>query len=158
MESQEGYVRYKQKNETRWTARISEVLLTREEIQKMRFQGYEFEKDYSLIPDLVIPEPPKELEYKKIKKSEMREDCVYVLCPDKKCGMFWHKDFFACEGHCPKEDKQDLLVICKDCDNILHLGSNHSSFQRLDHKCRGIGCKFRLRSSSNFKLIYDVPE
>jgi len=158
MDPEEGYVRYHNKGEDHWTGQISEPLLTPRRIQIMRFQGYEFEKDYSSIPNLEIPKPPKKLPRGITKKSQMSEDITYVLCPDRTCGLFWEKDFFACEGHCPRKSEEKLVVICKDCNNLLVLPANHSAMQRLDHKCQGIGCRFRLRSSSHNQLIYKLPK
>ena len=159
MERKKGYERYKEKGNESWNCSISESLLTPEKIKIMRFQGYEFEKDYSHIPNLEIPKPPKNLNYKPIKKSEMTEDTTYILCPDKKCGLFWYEPFFACEGSCPKKDLEKLVVICKDCDKLLVLDSDHSAFCRLDHNCNEHNsCKFRLRKSTNHILIYALPK
>jgi len=158
MEAREGYVRYKKKGKPYWDGSMPESHLNKEEIQIMRFQGYEFEKDYSHIPDFKIPKPPKNIKYKPIKKSEMSEDVTYILCPDKNCGLFWYEPFFACEHHCPKKNLEKKVLICKDCDKLLVLESDHSSMQRIDHECKGIGCKFRLRNSCNHRIIYSLPK
>jgi hypothetical protein len=158
MEPKEGYVRYRNKKEDHWTGLISESLLLPRKIQIMRFQGYEFEKDYSHIPPLEIPSPPRGIKVRNLDTSNMQEDTTYVVCPDRTCGLFWENDIGGvCENHCPKKDKRKLVVVCHDCESLLVLPDNHSCMQRLDHDCKNMGCKFRLRSHT-LQLMYKMPK
>lgn len=159
MEPKEGYVRYRKKGEDNWNGLMQESLLTPRAIQVMRFQGYEFEKDYSHIPPLEIPRAPKGLKLEKLSTENMQEDTTYVVCPDRRCGLFWEPDLGgACEHYCPHQAKRKLVLVCHDCESLLVLHEGHSSMQRIDHDCSKGGCKFRLRGSNPLQITYKMPK
>lgn len=159
MEAKPGYVRYREKGEDNWNGLMQESVLNPRKIQVMRFQGYEFEKDYSHIPPLEIPKAPSGIKTEKLSTSNMREDITYVVCPDRKCGLFWEPDLGdVCECYCPHKAKRKLVLVCHDCESLLVLREGHSSMQRIDHDCSGGSCKFRLRGSNTLQLTYKMPE
>jgi len=158
MEQKKGQVRYRTRGETNWSGRMPDSLLTPETVQIRRFQGYEFEKDFSHIPDLQIPKPPKDFHYKQPKKSELKKDITYILCPDKKCGLFWHESFFACEYNCPKKDLEKKVMVCGCCMDTIVLESNYSLMRSVRHNCKDGKNPLLFRSSRHYEIIYKLPK
>lgn len=160
MEKLEGYVRYKGKKDSVWTGRISKDYLTTEMIQVMRFEGNIFEEDFSYIHDLEIPPPPKTRSLRRLKKSELEQDVNYILCPDKKCGLFWDPRFrMACESYCPQKEKMEKMVACGNCGEPIYLGSEHSTLQTVHHLCKdGRNSINFTRMRGNYKIIYKRPK
>ena len=157
MEPRIGYVRYKRKEEQNWTGEISEELLTPKEIQIKRFQGYIFEKDYSSVPDLKIPKPPKTFKYQTLKNSDLETGVTYILCPNKKCGLFWLDSFFACSHYCPKQKEQKKMVACTRCKKPIVLPGDSCCMERIDHTCKDGWTPLQFQSGSKFRIIYDLP-
>jgi hypothetical protein len=58
-------------------------------------------------------------------------DCVYHLCPDRKCGGFEAPKFLC--PRCPKKAKR--AVICWNCKATIVVAHDYSSFCRVDCKC-----------------------
>jgi hypothetical protein len=160
MERKEVYVRYKSQDENHWTGSISRELLTVRRIQEMRFQGYEFEEDLSKVPDLNIPKPPKRFKYKPLKKSELLPDFTYILCPDKKCGLFWYRlevNTLPCERDCPKKDLEKKIVACPYCKDIIIIAGDDSTLRGVSHM-HDDGSTPEIFRKRRYKIIYDMPE
>jgi hypothetical protein len=159
---EEGYTRYRLKDEDYWCGSMSSSLLTPEKIQVMRFQGYIFDADFSNISDLKITSPPKEAKkMPRLKKSELEENVNYILCPDKKCGLFWDERFerIACESNCPYQDKMQKMVVCSACKEPIYLLGDNHPFQRVEHiDCpSGHNTMMFTRMSPKYRLIYQKP-
>jgi len=159
--AKEGYTRYRLKNEDYWSGRMSSSLLTTDQIQVMRFQGYIFEKDFSNIPNLEVKKPPK-IKIKRLKKSELELDANYYLCPDKTCGLFYDEKFSTppCEHYCPQKDKLEKMIVCPSCKEPMYLPGNHSSWERVQHAGCPSGHETLVwtRMSTKCQLIYQKPK
>lgn len=94
-----------------------------------------------------------------MKRSEMRDDTTYILCPDKSCKLFFEPDCtIPCESECPKESEMKKLVLCS-CGEIVVLDGDHFSVLRVDHNCaNGNTASNFCRMSGKYHLIYEVPE
>ncbi len=162
MEKEEGYVRYRGKGEEKWTGRIQKDLLTPEKIQLWRFMGDIFEEDFSNIPELEIPKPPKNRGKTIMKKSELEDGVNYIICPDKKCGLFWDERFGegrACESYCPKKEKMEKMIICHNCNEPIYLEPNHFMLKRVDHHCKdGRNPSMFTRMNGIYHLLYKRPK
>jgi hypothetical protein len=160
MEKKEGHVRYKHKRDSDWTGNVARDILTNEQIQLRRFMGDIFEEDFSYIPELVIPSPPKERGKTKLKKSELEKDVNYILCPDKSCGLFWDERFkMACESYCPQKEKMEKMIVCHNCKEPIYLPHNHSSLCRVDHLCEDKRTPAMFtRMSGKYHLLYQKPK
>lgn len=158
---QEGYVRYRSKEASCWNGRMSRNLLTPEMVQVMRFQGYVFEEEFSDIPDLEIKQPPENVNIRRLKKSELELDVNYILCPDRKCGLFYDEKFpsVACESYCPNKDKMQKMIVCPNCREPIYLPGNHSPAQRVQHEdCpSGVSPLIWTRMSNKYRILYGKP-
>ena len=96
-----------------------------------------------------------------MKISEMDEDIVYFLCPDKKCKLFWDTShhIVPCQHDCPNQDKLIKLIICHGCQGLIELSGNHHRFYRVDHICpNGNHASNFQRMSSEYHLLYKKPK
>ena len=160
MEKKEGYVRYKHKKDSDWIGRVLRDTLTLEKIQLWRFMGDIFEEDFSHVPDLVIPKPPKDRGKTRLKKSELEKDVNYILCPNKSCGLFWDERFTkACESHCPKKEKMEKMIACNNCNEPIYLPQDHMTSCTVNHKCGdGYNPLMFTRMSGKYHLLYQKPK
>ncbi len=154
-----GHVRYKKFGERDWNGSISRSRLTDDEIKVMRFQGYIFEEDFSYIPPLEIPNPPKSIKVKSLKKCELVEKATYYICPNKKCGLFWDKRFKGCpcEHHCPSGEKLEKMMVCSSCKEPIYLPEDHNITRRVSHTCKDGKSPFLLRDYSISVILYERP-
>jgi len=156
MEEKEGYVLYRDKGSDSWDGRMLRSLLTDEKVKVMRFQGQEFKEDFSHIPEFEIPKPPEGFKPKRLKKSELEAEVNYILCPDKKCGLFWDERInWACESYCPKKSLEKKIISCTLCKEMIVLPGDHNWMQNVSCKC---GALHFTRMSGKYKLIYDIPK
>ena len=89
-----------------------------------------------------------------IKKSDMKEDITYILCPDPSCQLFFKPDCMVpCENNCPKQDEMKKLILCK-CGEIVELPGEHGWMFRVDCEC---GASLFDRMSGKYQLIYERP-
>lgn len=101
-------------------------------------------------------EPPK------LKISQLEEDVIYWLCPDKTCEIFFDDayNYAPCRHHCPKLDELITIIKCGICKDAVELPGTYSPWQRVDHNCyrnnnRGVGSTFI--SGKKYGLLYDKP-
>ena len=95
-----------------------------------------------------------------IKRSDMKEDFNYILCPDPKCDLFYTSDPLTCEhGGCPHEEDMRKIIICGNCGEPIVLPGDHHFFRRVDHDCADgrHPCMF-TRMSGKYRLIYGIDE
>ena len=95
-----------------------------------------------------------------IKKSEMKEDVNYILCPDKKCKLFFTSVPFACEhGGCPRVEEMRKVIVCGNCGEPILLPGDHHFFRRVDHNCAdGRTPGMFTRMSGKYRLIYGIED
>jgi hypothetical protein len=95
-----------------------------------------------------------------MKKAEMKENVTYVICPKKTCRLFWDVTGpIPCEGHCPHEDKQKLVILCHNCEEMIVLPGGTHIFVRIDHQCKGQGgVASNFRMSGVYHLLYKIPK
>ena len=94
-----------------------------------------------------------------IKKSEMKTDITYILCPDENCDIFFNEKKH-CTSDCPHPDKARQLDYCGVCNNFYENEINFSLWQRKDHRCNHhglewIGSKFY---TGKWILIHEYPK
>jgi len=102
-------------------------------------------------------EPPK------LKISQLEEDVIYWLCPDKNCDIFFDDtyNYAPCNIHCPKLDELTTIVKCAVCKDAVELPGTYIPWQRVDHKCNrdqnnmGVGSTFI--TGHKYYLIYKKP-
>ena len=102
-------------------------------------------------------EPPK------LKISQLEEDIIYLLCPNKTCNIFFDDSYkyTPCNHHCPMPDKLLKIVKCKICKDMIELPETYNSWQRIDHACKkydkfnGVGSSFI--SGELYCIIYEKP-
>lgn len=95
-----------------------------------------------------------------MKKSEMEIGTTYIICPDRKCKLFWDTSRWCpCDGDCPHEDKLKLVIICHGCGKMIILPGDHCSWCRIDHNCsgKGGGCCSNFRMDNKYHLLYKMP-
>jgi hypothetical protein len=100
---------------------------------------------------------PKDLDYTRIKKSEMEKGVTYLLCPDKTCDGFWQEESFPCEYNCPYVKSLKKILFMGEEEKLVILPGDHSCMERVNWTDR-LGRKpFTLRNSNNHRLIYEMP-
>ena len=95
-----------------------------------------------------------------MKISEMDDDTTYLLCPDKKCKLFWDEtQRMPCEDNCPRQDKLIKMIICRGCHGLIELPGNHHMICRVDHNCPdGRRVSNFHRMSGKYNLLYKKPK
>jgi hypothetical protein len=94
-----------------------------------------------------------------IKKSEMKDDVNYILCPDKKCGLFYTSQPLACEHGCPNITWMYKIIICGNCKEPILLPGDHHFFRRVEHDCKdGRHPWMFSRMSGKYQLIYGISD
>ena len=89
------------------------------------------------------------------KKSDMKEDITYILCPDPSCQLFFKPDCnIPCENNCPKQGEMKKIVFCR-CGRVIVLNGHHCWMQRVD--CNDCGASLFFRMSGKYQLIYERP-
>ena len=84
-------------------------------------------------------------------------DSTYVICPDRACRLFWDATRpCPCDGACPQEDKQKLMVLCAECKEPVYVGAGSRRYCRVDH-AHGDGsvASTFARLSGKYFLLYD---
>ncbi len=93
-----------------------------------------------------------------MKASELKDDVTYIICPEKSCRLFEVRGpERSCDGKCPFQEKQKLVVGC-DCGGMVVLPGGHKSWYRVDHPHPegGVGSTF-ARMSGKYFLLYKLP-
>lgn len=53
---------------------------------------------------------------------KLEKNVTYIICPEKSCTLFWEATGpCPCDGSCPYQEKQKLLIICGGCNEIILL-------------------------------------
>ncbi|KKR41210.1 MAG: hypothetical protein UT75_C0001G0114 [Candidatus Yanofskybacteria bacterium GW2011_GWE2_40_11] len=85
----------------------------------------------------------------------MKPGVTYIICPDKKCKLFWEPSVLVpCDGHCPRQSEQKLVIICRACEQNIVLDGGHFKIRRVDCKCGGSNFG---RMSGKYHLLYKLP-
>ncbi len=93
-----------------------------------------------------------------MKVSELKSRVTYILCPDKTCRLFWQTDGpFPCEGHCPHEAKQKLIIRCHNCDGMIILDGGHCILCNIPHDCPNGDRPICFRMDHAYHLLYELP-
>ncbi len=84
----------------------------------------------------------------------------YIICPDKKCGLFWDDRFrMACEGDCPKKEQMEKMIVCYNCSEPIYLRHDHSTLQNASHSCKdGHSPVMFTRMRGKYPIIYQHPK
>ena|SRR3989338_4953465 len=95
-----------------------------------------------------------------MRKDEMEVGVTYIICPEKKCKLFFDTTRLCpCDGSCPFQAKQKLAIVCHSCGGIIVLDGGHSMIVRIDHRCfDGDGLAFNFRMSGLYRLLYSIPK
>ncbi|MGV8086725.1 MAG: hypothetical protein ACP5N1_03775 [Candidatus Woesearchaeota archaeon] len=102
-------------------------------------------------------------EPKRLKVSQLEEDVIYWLCPDKKCDIFFDDkyNYAPCRYHCPKLDDLVTYVKCAVCKDAVKLPGTYTPWQRVDHKCDKYKNDTCVASTfitgDKYSLIYETP-
>lgn len=92
-------------------------------------------------------------------EAEMDTDTTYIICPEKSCRLFWDTSQpVACDGHCPYQDRQQLIIICSACGEMVTLPEGHHVAQRIDHQCPDGSTGMSFRMGRKYELMYEVPQ
>lgn len=95
-----------------------------------------------------------------IKKTDMKPDVTYLLCPDKSCKLFWDTTRrIPCEADCPKQDELVKIIQCSGCYEPIELSGDHHVFRRVEHfhEDETISWTFK-RMSGKYQLLYERPK
>ncbi|MDD3101715.1 MAG: hypothetical protein PHE59_01040 [Patescibacteria group bacterium] len=93
-----------------------------------------------------------------MKISEMESGVTYIICPDKKCKLFWDTTRpCPCDGKCPHGKKVKLVIICLNCHGMIVLPGNHCSWCRIDHACPNGMNAMNFRMSGKYQLLHKMP-
>jgi hypothetical protein len=96
-----------------------------------------------------------------IKKSEMRSDIEYILCPNSECDIYFNLNRW-CFRDCPSPKEAKVLYYCSKCKKITHEVSLKDYYvgQRYDHLCKHDGMEFlvsRFYINHN-QIIHEYPK
>ncbi|MEK6906726.1 MAG: hypothetical protein AABW81_03825 [Nanoarchaeota archaeon] len=98
---------------------------------------------------------------KQLKKSELRTDTTYLLCPDDSCKKFFDSsNKFFCEYECPNENKLVKIIVCRVCRDMIELPGKHTPFYRVDsknHRCKDERTPSVIRQYKKYEIIYQIP-
>lgn len=93
-----------------------------------------------------------------MKRTEMRVGITYVICPNKKCKLFWDTSRYCpCDGNCPWKDRLKFIIICHNCGQMIILSGDHHLWQRIDHLCPDGRKAGNFRMSGKYHLLYKIP-
>jgi len=93
------------------------------------------------------------------KKYEIETDITYLLCPDKKCKLFYDATRpIPCEDQCPKQKGLIKIIKCINCEELIELPGNHFIWGRIDHNCPDKRTAGNFRMSGKYVLIYERPK
>lgn len=94
-----------------------------------------------------------------MKKSEMKPKITYIICPERTYKLFWDMTRACpCDGHCPFEEKQKLLVLCSNCNEMIILDGDYHLWMSIRHG-PPTGCFATIfRIGNTYRLLYEVPE
>lgn len=100
----------------------------------------------------------KDLQYGRqiVSKNDLKMELgvTYIICPDKTCKLFWDPNgLVACDGNCPRESDQRLVIVCHHCWQRITMPEGHRIFQRID--CRNCGA-MNFRMSGKYRLRYKL--
>jgi len=93
-----------------------------------------------------------------LSKKEMDSNTTYILCPDRSCKLFYSPEYpFPCEYNCPKKNKLEKIIKCRNCGEPIHLCGDHHMLCRVDHACPdGRHASNFQRMSGRYRLVYGV--
>jgi hypothetical protein len=96
-----------------------------------------------------------------MKKSEMKIGTIYIICPDRKCHLFWDTSTYClCEGRCPLKESEKFVVLCSNCREPIVFDHRFNSWNRIDHKCpdyKGGGVASTFIDGTRHYLLYEMP-
>jgi len=89
----------------------------------------------------------------------MKDGINYILCPDKKCKLFFTSKLLACEHKCPHTNEMHKVIICGNCKEPIVLPGDHHFFRRVEHDCKdGRHPMMLSRMSGKYRLIYGIED
>lgn len=92
-----------------------------------------------------------------MKKSEMEVGIIYIICPNKKCRLFWDTSRYCpCDGKCPHKGKLKFVIICHNCGEMIVLSGIDKVPRRVDHQCPDGRNAFNF-STTTYYLLYKMP-
>jgi len=92
-----------------------------------------------------------------MKTLEMKEGVTYILCPDKKCGLFNSgRGALPCIGECPKKEKIKFFILCINCKEVIELSGDWSRCMAVRHNCRD-GKYPLFNHPNNYWQLYERP-
>lgn len=84
---------------------------------------------------------------------------TYVICPDSSCKLFFDRTRACpCDGHCPKKQEQQLVIVCAGCKEMIVLRGGTSLLTRIDHSCPNGNITANFRMSGKYHLLYEIPK
>ncbi len=95
-----------------------------------------------------------------LKKSELKENITYIVCPDPTCKLFFCETRACpCILECPMREKEKLIFLCPLCrEPIIHDGYFNPYFQHITHECTDTGRHPIIFATDNpFRLLYKIP-
>jgi len=95
-----------------------------------------------------------------LKKSDLKTDTTYLLCPDKSCELFLDPTRRCpCEEECPHQDELIKIIACINCNEPVELPGDHFAFARVDHLCPNgdTACNFQ-RMRGKYHRLFERPE
>lgn len=103
----------------------------------------------------------KKYEKSVLKKSELDKDTLYIICPDKKCKLFWEtgKQPLPCPHECPKKDKLKYVVLCHQCKETIVLPSYfYNGLDHVTHQCANGMRPMWVHYFKKSHLLYKMPK
>lgn len=94
-----------------------------------------------------------------IKKEELEERKLYLICPDKECNIYDISDnpHYECRYNCPKESLAKKVIKCNCCNEPVYLPLDHSAMRRIDtHSCKDGKTPILLIQTIFLTKIYDI--
>jgi len=110
------------------------------------------------------PKSPCAAEKSELKKSELKQDTLYIICPDNKCKLFWDtldtkEHPLPCPQNCPQKNKLKYVVLCRQCGEIIILPNHFSNgLNHITHKCADERQPMWVYYYKKTRLLYKMPE
>jgi len=101
------------------------------------------------------------LKSNRIKKSDLKTDTTYLLCPDPECELF--KDdsgITPCEYDCPRQDELVKIIACERCNAMMELPGDDDVLPCKYHNCfdGDYAINDQQRMSGKYHRIFERPE
>jgi hypothetical protein len=104
-------------------------------------------------------ERPEKINYSTPNRSELKEGVTYLLCPDRKCDLFWDESVSTpCESDCPNVKDMRKIIYIEAEDQVVVLSGSHHLFKRVEFNTDDGRTPCYFRRGKEYHLIYGMPK